>query len=167
MKQGTGNAALRSEGSGPKEVEVKVEPTWPTHFPAGCPSGTIPDVNGEVYRLVRNTTGFVPPDWDSHAEVCAERKKGKAGCQHCIGVSMCEVSSLSVRVTYADAVENLRARLRINQRVQGIAKASLRPEHGKLAQTGPDEAHHSLWLRFVHLKAAGSIFAIIPSESSK
>lgn len=125
---------------------------WPKHFPKGCPSNDITDVDGEVFRLIR-TDRITTKDMRSHAEKC------KLGCDYCRNTTECQRASLSSLSSLEDAL----CALRVSPLFNSIAKADLAPEHGKRLQTnGP--GHYSLWLRDSALSHALELFAIVPSE---
>lgn len=129
---------------------------WPKHFPQGCPGSDVPDVNGQVYRLVASATGVSQKDMVSHAEKC------RKGCNFCRSVSPCQRAALSSRKSLEEA---LRALL-VNQRFAGIAVATLSPEQGKFAQTG-EPTHYSLWLTADALDAAIGLFKMVPVEGDE
>jgi hypothetical protein len=133
---------------------------WPKHFPEGCPSQTTPAVNGEAYRLVKKATGMIPKDWDSHAQRCPN------GCDYCAGKPECQRVSLSVLSTLEDARASLAQLNKFNKRYGGIARASLKPVHGKMTQTGHDLTHYSLWLTAAALEHVCELFALIKPEES-
>ena len=132
-------------------------PEWPTHLPSGCPSNDVPNTDGEAYRALLRASGSIAKDWTSHAERCPN------GCDYCNGRPPCQRGALSVQTTLEDAREYLR----VNKRYLGLAKATLRPEHGKIAQTTDDKAHYSLWLRRPALDNVGHLFSFVPPESRR
>lgn len=133
---------------------------WPTHLPRGCPGESASDCDGEVYRIIIRATGPIPKDWKSHAERCTE------GCPHCKDVPPCERASLSVRTTLEAARAQFAKVNEFNRRFEGIVKAVLRGEHGKIAATGEVE-HYSLWLRRSALERTTELFSIVFPEDSK
>ena len=121
-------------------------PTWPEHFPSGCPSPSEPGAQGEVYRLVKTD----PPqlsDFESWLEL--GRGKGK-DCQR---AALSCVNALSHAIEQRKAYPTHRDKL--------IASATLTEDHGCLAQTGSQPHHYSLWLRREWLARATSLFKVV------
>lgn len=116
---------------------------WPTDWPAKCPGKRTKPTAGPVFRLIN----FNDDDWKNAKEL-----------DKYIGYPECERCSLSVLVTKKDALEKLRIS---RGRYVGIARADLLPHHGRIKQTGRDKAHHSLWLRLVHLNACAKLFVVV------
>ena len=108
---------------------ASVSEEWPTFFPDGCPAAATPQVDGPVFRFSTGSTD----DWKCAKEL-----------GHYSRAPECQRSGLSCYRT----VEDLRAHARIlpKFREAKVSRADLRPDHGKILQTGR-LGHHTLWLR--------------------
>lgn len=126
-------------------TEATNDAEWPPHFPRGCPPEGAVATGGDVYRFVRNDRP-TPDDMRSWLELGLGKGRD------------CQRAALSCSVTREHLEEVRRAAPR--RRTDRIARATLGPEHGRLAQTGSG-AHHSLWLRRRFHPEAHRLFEVV------
>jgi len=127
--------------------DVKAAPEWPTHFPVGCPSdiNSLP-TDGEIFRLVTSN----PPTMDDAKSVLElGQYRGKPECQR---------AGLSCFLTLTDVVHKQMSVPRLQDHL--IGKAVLDQHHGRIAQTGNDLTHHTLWLKAEHLVRFPQLFEV-------
>lgn len=121
---------------------------WPKHFPADCPDTDAPDTNGDVFHFV-----FGDPNRDYKSAYERNLRKNALACQRV---------SLSCFIKWNDAVESRQ----IMQAMFGdakIARAQLRPEHGKIkvTPTPTNPGHHSLWFRAKFYETRNELFEVL------
>lgn len=119
---------------------------WPAHFPADCPPAASSPLDGRVFYLV----GSSPPvaeDFESALERDAFRDE-----------PACQRAALSCGLTL-EYVLALRKFPRLKK--HHVASATLRPEQGRIQATR-GRGHHSMWLRADALRAAPSLFEVLP-----
>jgi len=109
--------------------------TFPNHFPDDCPSDSVQDANGIVFRFVRNE----PPNASDFASIVVEGKPydPEKECQAC---------GLSVLRTEEDVAEARKLCPWFKKRK--VAKARLSADWGKLAATESLNIpnHHTWWV---------------------
>ncbi len=120
---------------------------WPEHFPRGCPPTDALDLEHRVYYLVATS---VPTAKDME---CAIERNTHVGRPECLR------ASLSCGLDAAH-VEEMRKYPRLKRHL--LAYADLKPEHGKIKQTGAP-GHHSMWLRAVVLPTAHTLSSALTS----
>ncbi len=136
-------SAMALNGSDRKREEKH---EWPVHFPRNCPKERAQPVNQRVYRFADGSED----DWLSFLEL------GRTDLRDCRGASLsCFLSR--------EAAEETRA-MSGRWRSAKIVEADLRPEHGRIAQTGKDPSHHSLWLTRQALANAAALFKAPPCD---
>lgn len=112
-----------------------------SEFAANCPESCPPpearDVEGEVYRFVRNDP---PAAADMRSWEDDGRNPGQGDpCSRC---------GLSV-LTRAEDIPIARKAIPFFRKLFA-AKATLKPEHGRICKTGNHRWHHDLWVKAVH-----------------
>jgi len=127
-------------------TEATSEAEWPPHFPRGCPAEGAAGTGGDVYRFVRNDPP-TPDDMRSWLELGLGKDRD------------CQRAALSCSIT-REHLEEVRRAVPL-RRTDRIARATLRAEHGKLAQTGSAAAHYSLWLRRRFHAEAHRLFEVV------
>lgn len=126
-------------------TETGALPEWPEHFPQACPPADAIDAGGDVYRFVRNEPP-APEDMRSWLELGLGKGRD------------CHRAALSCSLTREHLEEVRLASPR--RRSDRIARASLGPEHGEIAQTGA-AGHFSLWLRRRFHAEAHRLFEVV------
>lgn len=123
---------------------------WPDHFPPDCPPQDAGDVDRAVFYLIAHD----PPQASDFLSAL-ERGAFK-------GNPICGRAGLSCGVerNYVESLRNDVPRLR----PMHVAVATLKPEQGKLKQTGKP-GHHSLWLRREALAAAPTLFRVADARN--
>lgn len=116
--------------------------TFPDDWPAGCPPSDAVDAHGEVFRVAR-TNPPTAEDFKSYHELGIARGDPILRC------------GVSVFLLASDA-EHASRKFRNMGRV--IAKATLRPEHGKTKQTG--RPTHTTWWPYVEVDRL-SLFTVV------
>jgi hypothetical protein len=105
---------------------------FPTHYPEECPPKTAKPVSGEVFRFVNKDT---PRDLDFESHFVRKlRFEPSKKCEAC-GCSV-YLSEKAARAK-ADSIPALRKKQ--------LAKATLSPEWGVIAQTF-EPSHHTWWV---------------------
>jgi hypothetical protein len=121
-----------------------------TTCPEECPPAQAQDVDGEIFRFVRNSP---PAHSDMRSWEDEGRKPGTGGsCQRC---------ALSVLTRLSDVPEARKAIPLFRRWL--VARAVLKPEHGKSCQTGGHRWHYSLWIRAKHGPSLHERFSVVPS----
>ena len=110
---------------------------FPVNCPERCPSPEVSDVNGDIYRFVRHN----PP---AHVDMRSWADEGR-NPGHGDPCGRCALSVL----TRAEDIATARRAIPFFRKLQ-VAKATLRPEHGKSCQSGNNAWHYSLWVRATH-----------------
>jgi hypothetical protein len=101
---------------------------FPSDWPPGCPPEDAVDADGPVYRLVKSNPA-TPDDMQSHHE--KQTMLNHPACLRC---------GLSVFRTRGDAEHQHAAYPKLGK---FVASGTLRPEHGKVKQTG--RPTHTTW----------------------
>ena len=119
--------------------------TFPSDWPAGCPSADTPDAEGEVYRIVKNQPVTLA-DMVSHHE--SGRLPKADPCLRC---------GLSVFRLLEDALHQQKLMPRLGRR---IAKAELKAAHGRAGPTKGQQPTHTTWWPYSHVDRA-ALFAVV------
>lgn len=104
--------------------------TFPTDWPVGCPSADTHDVEGDVFRIVKNNPV-------SETDMLTHHETGKLPradpCMRC---------GLSLFRDLDDALNQLRLLPKLGKK---IAKAKLEAIHGKACLTKGQQPTHTTW----------------------
>lgn len=116
--------------------------------PKNCPPPAAADVQGDVYRFVRND----PPAFhDMRSWEDEGRNPGQGDpCSRC---------GLSV-LTRPEDVHVARKAIPFFRRLH-VSRAVLRPEHGQICKTGNHRWHYDLWVRTVHGATIHQEFSVV------
>jgi len=118
---------------------------FPAHYPALCPPASALEASGEIYRFVVNDPPQ-PGDFLSYHLLGKKCDKGK----HCEACGLSVLLSESAVKQYRQMIPYFRKRR--------VAKGSVAPDWGKIAQTG-SIPHHTWW--FPEGKKPEGIFKIV------
>jgi hypothetical protein len=118
--------------------------------PEDCPPAAAADVNGDIYRFVRKD----PPAFEDMRSWEDEKRNPGQGdpCGRC---------ALSVLTRAEDIPAAIKA-IPFFRRLH-VAKAALKPEHGKICQAGKHRWHYNLWVRAVHGATIHQAFSVVTS----
>jgi hypothetical protein len=116
--------------------------TFPDDWPQGCPPADAADANGEVFRIVK-ADPLSATDFRSYHEMGIARGDPVLRC------------GLSVFRLRSDAEHVSRMFPNLGK---VIARATLRPEHGKVKQTG--RPSHTTWWPYVGVDRV-SLFEVV------
>lgn len=116
--------------------------------PETCPPPEAVDVNGDVYRFVRSD----PP---AHTDMRSWQDEGRNPGQG----DPCGRCGLSVLTRLEDVAVARKAIPGFRKRL--VAKATLRPEHGRICETGNHRWHYDLWVRTAHGPTIHEAFFVV------
>ena len=125
---------------------------FPDHFPEGCPPNQTPDADGDVFRFVIGESIDNEADFRTHHEM-----------KSALTASQCRRRTLSVfrDLSYAEVkLAHINGNFPERFKFRSIAKGTLSPSDGKLAQSGADPGHYEWW-PYEGVERAKS-FAIVP-----
>lgn len=117
--------------------------------PEKCPPPDADGVHGEIYRFVRHN----PP---THADMRSYADEGRYPDHR----DVCGRCALSVLARAGD-ISSARKAIPFFRKLQ-IAKATLRPEHGKSCQSGNHAWHYSLWVKAMYIATIHQEFSVVP-----
>jgi hypothetical protein len=107
-------------------------PAFPDWFPDGCPSSSMQDALGDVYRIVK-ANPFADADFHSHHEM---------------GTGFSADPCTRCAVSVFSSLESARHRQRLSPHLGAfISKGNLRPAHGKAGDA--NKAGHISWWPYI------------------